>query len=93
MTSTVLLKCGKNYRITVYVFRETLLKEMADKIKLSQHLFFTLVRELAQGNPYTELCVKTLYSFLPVPPQTLTTSQPQHTAHVIKWGTGMKNLQ
>jgi hypothetical protein len=26
--------------------------------KLSQHLFFILVRELAQGNPYTKLCVK-----------------------------------
>jgi hypothetical protein len=42
----VLLKCGKNYGIDVYVPKETILKEMAAKIELCQH-FFYLVREYA----------------------------------------------
>jgi hypothetical protein len=46
MTSTVLLKHGKNDGIAVYVPKETILKEMAAKIKLSQHFFFDLVWEL-----------------------------------------------
>jgi hypothetical protein len=46
MTSTVLLKREKNDRITVYVPKETILKEMAAKIKLIQHFFFDLVWEL-----------------------------------------------
>jgi hypothetical protein len=46
MTSTVLLVRGKNDGIAVYVHKETILKEMAAKIKLSQHFFFDLVREL-----------------------------------------------
>jgi hypothetical protein len=33
MTSTVLLKLGKNYGISVYVLKETVLKEMAAKIE------------------------------------------------------------
>jgi hypothetical protein len=33
MTSTVLLKCGKNSGITVYIAKETILKEMAAKIE------------------------------------------------------------
>jgi hypothetical protein len=33
MTSTVLLKLGKNNGITVYVPKETILKEMAAKIE------------------------------------------------------------
>jgi hypothetical protein len=33
MTSTVHLKCGKNDGITVYVLKETILKEMAAKIE------------------------------------------------------------
>jgi hypothetical protein len=33
MTSTVLLKRGKNDAITVYVPKETILKEMAAKIE------------------------------------------------------------
>jgi hypothetical protein len=33
MTSTVLLKCGKNHGIAVYVPKETILKEMAAKIE------------------------------------------------------------
>jgi hypothetical protein len=36
----VLLKHGKNDGIAVYIPKETLLKEMAAKIKLSQHFFF-----------------------------------------------------
>jgi hypothetical protein len=47
MTSTALLKCGKNYGITVYIPKETILKQMADKIKLSQHFFFDIVWELS----------------------------------------------
>jgi hypothetical protein len=47
MTSTVLLKRGKNDGIAVYVPRGTILQEMAAKIKLSQHFFFYLVRELS----------------------------------------------
>jgi hypothetical protein len=47
MTSTMLLKLGKNDGIAVYVPKETVLKEMAAKLsKLSQHFFFDLVREL-----------------------------------------------
>jgi hypothetical protein len=47
MTSTVVLKHGKNDGIAVYVLKETILKEMAAKIKLSQQFFFDLVRELS----------------------------------------------
>jgi hypothetical protein len=42
MTSTLLLKHWKNDRIAVYVPKETILKEMTTKIKLSQHFFFDL---------------------------------------------------
>jgi hypothetical protein len=41
---TVLLKLGKNYAITVYVPKKTILKEMATKIMLSQHFFSDLVQ-------------------------------------------------
>jgi hypothetical protein len=37
----VLLKCGKKDGITVYVPKEPILKDMAAKIKLSQHFFLT----------------------------------------------------
>jgi hypothetical protein len=47
MTSTVLLKRGKNDGIAVYVPKKTILKEMAAKIKLSQYFFFDLVQELS----------------------------------------------
>jgi hypothetical protein len=47
MTSMVLLKHGENDGIAVYIPEETFLKEMAAKIKLSQHLFFDLVWELS----------------------------------------------
>jgi hypothetical protein len=52
MTSTVLLKHGKNGGIAVYVPKETILKEMAAKIKLSQHFFFDLVQELFDRTSY-----------------------------------------
>jgi hypothetical protein len=47
MTSTVFLKRGKNGGIAVYVHKETILKEMTAKIKLRQHFFFDVVRELS----------------------------------------------
>jgi hypothetical protein len=47
MTSTVLLKRGKSDGIIVYIPKETILKEVAAKIKLSQHFFSNLVRELS----------------------------------------------
>jgi hypothetical protein len=48
MTSTVVLKRGKNDGIVVYVPKETILKEMAPKLsKLSQYFFFDLVWELS----------------------------------------------
>jgi hypothetical protein len=50
MTSTVLLKRGKNDGIAVYVPKETILKEMAAKIELSQRFFFDLVRELSNSS-------------------------------------------
>jgi hypothetical protein len=52
MTSTVLLKLRKDDGIAVYVPKETILKEMAAKIKLSQHFFFDLVRELCDTYVY-----------------------------------------
>jgi hypothetical protein len=42
----------KNNRITVYIPKETILKEMAVKIKLNQHFFFVLVRELSNRTLY-----------------------------------------
>jgi hypothetical protein len=46
----VLLRRGKKTDgIAVYVPKETILKEMAAKIKLSQHFFFYLVRELCDS--------------------------------------------
>jgi hypothetical protein len=47
MTSTLLSKHGENDGIAVYVRKETILKDMAAKIKLSLHFFFDLVRELS----------------------------------------------
>jgi hypothetical protein len=52
MTFTVLLKRGKNDGIAVYVPKETILKEMAAKIKLSLHFFLDLVRELSDSPSY-----------------------------------------
>jgi hypothetical protein len=49
MTPTVLLKRGENDGITVYIPEETILKEMAAKIRLSQHFFFDQVRELSSS--------------------------------------------
>jgi hypothetical protein len=46
ITSTVLLKRGKNDGIAVCVPKKTILKEMAVKIKLSHHFFSYLVWEL-----------------------------------------------
>jgi hypothetical protein len=48
----VLLKHGKNYGIAVHVPKETILKEMAAKIKLRQHFFFDLVQELSNSPLY-----------------------------------------
>jgi hypothetical protein len=53
MTSMVPLKHGKNDGITVYDLQETILKEMAAKIKLSQHFFSDLVREITDSTLYT----------------------------------------
>jgi hypothetical protein len=52
MTSTVRLKREKNDGIAVFVPKGTILKEMASKIKLRQHLFFNLVRELSDSTSY-----------------------------------------
>jgi DNA-directed RNA polymerase specialized sigma subunit len=41
------MKRRKNDRIAVYFLKETILKEIAEKIKLSQHFFLYLVRELS----------------------------------------------
>jgi hypothetical protein len=42
------LKHGKN-NVDVCIPKETILKEMAAKIKLSQHFFFDLVQELSNN--------------------------------------------
>jgi hypothetical protein len=47
MTSTVLLKRGKNDGIAVYVPKETVLEEMAAKYQ--KHFFFDLVWELSDS--------------------------------------------
>jgi hypothetical protein len=53
MTSTVILKRGKNYEIAVYFPKKIILKEMAAKIKLCQHSFFFYpVRELSDTTSY-----------------------------------------
>jgi hypothetical protein len=52
MASTVLLKRGVNDGIAVCIPKETILNEMAAKIKLSQALFFCLVREPSDGTSY-----------------------------------------
>jgi hypothetical protein len=52
MTSTLLLKHGRNYVIPIYIPKETILKEVADKIKLSQHFPFDLVQELSDSTVY-----------------------------------------
>jgi hypothetical protein len=52
MTSTVLSKRGKNDGITVYIPKETILKETAAKIKLSQHFFLHVVQELSNSTSY-----------------------------------------
>jgi hypothetical protein len=41
--------------VTVYIPKETILKEMAAKIKLSQHFFFDLVQELYDRTSYMPL--------------------------------------
>jgi hypothetical protein len=45
----VLLKHGKNDGIAVCIPSETILKAMAAKMKLSQHFFLDLVRELSDS--------------------------------------------
>jgi hypothetical protein len=55
MTSLVLLKRGKNDGIAVYVPKETVLKEMAAGIKLSEHFFFYLVQELSNSISYIQI--------------------------------------
>jgi hypothetical protein len=40
MTSTAILKREENDGIAVYVLKETILKEIAAKIKLRQHFFY-----------------------------------------------------
>jgi hypothetical protein len=44
----VFLKCAKNEGIAVCFPKETILKEIAAKIKLIQHFFFDLFWELSQ---------------------------------------------
>jgi hypothetical protein len=56
ITSTVLLKRGINDGIAVYVPKETILKETAAKIKLSQYFFFDLVQELSDTPRMSLLC-------------------------------------
>jgi hypothetical protein len=46
------IEVWKNNGIAVYIPKETILKEMAAKIKLSQCLFFDLVRELTNSTSY-----------------------------------------
>jgi hypothetical protein len=53
MISMVLLQHGKTDGIAVYIPKDTILREMAAKIKLSQHFFFDLVRELSD-TPHNE---------------------------------------
>jgi hypothetical protein len=48
----VILERGKNDGIVVYVPQETILKEMAAKIKLSQNFFSDLVREPCDSTTY-----------------------------------------
>jgi hypothetical protein len=55
MTSMVLLMHGKNNGIAVYVPKETIVKEMATKIKISQHFFLDLIRELS------DICRQMMY--------------------------------
>jgi hypothetical protein len=43
----VLLERGKNDEMAAYVSKETIMKEVAAKIKLSQRFFFYLARELS----------------------------------------------
>jgi hypothetical protein len=43
----VVFEALKKYEIGVYIPKKTILKEMTSKIKLSQHLFFDLLRELS----------------------------------------------
>jgi hypothetical protein len=50
-TPKVLLKREKN-DVIIYIPKETILKEVVAKIKLSQHLFFDLVRELSDSTSY-----------------------------------------
>jgi hypothetical protein len=52
ITPIMLSKRGKNNWITGYIPRETILKEMAAKIKLSQCFFFDLVQELSNSTLY-----------------------------------------
>jgi hypothetical protein len=51
-TSTVFLNHGKNDGTSVYVRKETILKEMAAIIKLSQHFIFDQVWELFDSTSY-----------------------------------------
>jgi hypothetical protein len=63
ITSTVLLKRGKNDNIAVYVPKKSILKEMAAKMEyLSQHFFFDLVRELSYKTSYTDTQTDRRYS-------------------------------
>jgi hypothetical protein len=49
----MLLKCGRNYGIAVYVPKETILKEMAAKIEISQaSILVYLVQELSDRTSY-----------------------------------------
>jgi hypothetical protein len=50
------LKHRKNDGIAVYISKETILKEMAAKIKLSQHFFFQLVQELSDKTSWDKRC-------------------------------------
>jgi hypothetical protein len=63
MTSTVLIKHGKNHGIAVYVTIATILKEMAAKIVgISQHFFFVLVQELSDSTSYVGCISEINYS-------------------------------
>jgi hypothetical protein len=49
---------GKNDGIATYVPKETNLKEMAAKIKLSEHFFFDLVRGLSDRTSYFYFAIR-----------------------------------
>jgi hypothetical protein len=58
----------KNDGIAIYVLKEIILKEMAEKIKLSQHLFLDLVRELSDSgvSTFSFCCQKFIVHYIEI---------------------------